>query len=360
MENLMIQGNEIDNLVTMLTARGINLYHACQWVEMESYLKFGALTSPERLKKERLDVIGNPVAAPDAFPWMDARVHFTLSDVGSAYAQDTGNLPNPRGPIVLQILPAALKAASEVGICLRSADADNSTLEQETFLPLKDIEYLFRYTPEAPLPEKTYLKSTEALEKEFGVKNVQSPEIFCRFTNDRLPFDSIHKIMVDHYQLHHREFRDWLYELQYQYDSQFLIERRYCSADIGGHLLKSLAHIIREEVPTLETLSEHPDEKVSQWSKGLLRDGRKAHYNHFAHGLRKGTLLPVQTTSELYFDEVRNVGAKNPQPQRHFSTETRQLIDKLLSEKIPRDSIARIVDVPAEELTQFLHRTGRE
>lgn len=356
----MIQGKDIEQLAALLSARGVNLYHACQWVEMESYQKFGALASPEKLKAQGLAVIGNPTAAPDALSWLDARIHYSLFDVGSAYAQDTRNLPNPRGPIVLQILPAALEQAVEVGVCLRAVDADDSTLENEMFLPLKDIEYLFRYTPEAPLPEKTYLKSSEALEKEFGVKNVQASELFCRFRDSRQPFDFIHKIMVDHYQLHNREFRDWLYEMQYQYGTRFLIERRYCPADIGGLLAKSLSNIITEEVPSLETLSEYPDEQVSQWAQGLLEAGQGARYDHFAHGLRRGTLLPVAELSQQYFDEVRNITPKASQPKHHFSSETRQLIDKLRAEKIPGDSIARIVDVPLEELNAFLKRTGRD
>lgn len=354
-----IQGGEIDSLVNLFNDRGTNFYHACQFSEFESYLESQGVTPPRLAGKSRPAPASQTAGEAAGDCWTDSLIHLSPIDLGQAYAQDTANLPNPRGPISIQFLPAALRQASEVGICLRAMDAEDAQIEREMFLGLKDVPYLFRYTAEAPLPEKTYLKSAEAIEKEFGVKDVQCPELFCRFTDNRLPLEFINKILVDHYPLYNREFRDWMFEPQFRHQTGFLIERRYCPADIGGHLLKAVAKILENAVPPLEELALSSNPKVSQWAQALIEKGQHARYSRYARALRRDTLLPLKALSERYFSQLRNPAVQPRKAHPPIHAQTRQLIKKLLAENIPPESIARIVDIPLADLNRYLQQTGR-
>jgi hypothetical protein len=333
-------------LADLLEAREAKLYLPCQLREFETYLQEGAVLTPSALPSSA-DGDGAGAAADEG---SGGSIRLAMTEPGRAFARENGNLPEPRGPIVLQVLPDVLRRAQSIRCVLRPADGSDNGIDAALSLPLAEIEYLFRYTREAPLPERSHLKSAQGIEKEFGVKGVESPELFCRFDGGRLPFDHVQRVLADYYLIRSRELRDWLYDLQAFYGFNLLIERRYCLTDTGGRLLNAVIGSLEAKVPPLKRLGEHPDARLRRWAAALLEKGLEGRYRLFARGLRQGTLLPLlEKIPRIRAGELKAERLPAPIPG-----ETRRLIDKLVQENVPPDSIARITEVPLERLSAYL------
>jgi hypothetical protein len=69
-------------------------------------------------------------------------------------------------------------------------------------------------------------------------------------------------------------------------------------------------------------------------------------FQRFAEGFRKGTILPIIEETQRQAKTPTDAAPTAPPVQQSIPVETKRLIDKLLGEKLPADSIARITDLP--------------
>ncbi|CAD0230681.1 hypothetical protein [Planktothrix agardhii] len=117
----MFQGEKINELVKLLTNRGVYLYHACQLIDFQSYLKLGGIPSRSHLESNSQPYTTFKTDQNDRANDDWDKVFANLSDFGTTFAGGHGAVPNIYGPILFKIKPEVFYEATDVAICLRSA-----------------------------------------------------------------------------------------------------------------------------------------------------------------------------------------------------------------------------------------------
>ena len=347
----MLEGKDILTVMNLLEQRRVTLYHACHLIDLESYFKLGGIPSRNLLETEKLAYTSfqTDQARPDDWVWNN--VSLQLIDFGNPFARNCNNLPNKYGPILLEIDPAALKEAEGVAVCLRPGQPDDYIKDRLSVLKPEKVEHIFRYTQDAPFPEKTYFKPADQMAQTFGA-NLAVPEIHCRLKTERLPFDYVTQILVDNYRIVDHYLREWAFMIQQQYGNRIPIMQRYCPYDIGGKLTNALAKILTDESPSLEDLTRSDHDEVKSWAAFLSDNHLDTDFEQFAQGMQAGTIFPVKN------NQLEVAMASGGAPKPLFNRQTRELINKLLAEKVPVDSIARIVDVKEEDIRTHIQRSS--
>src|SRR4051812_39709859 len=114
---------QIQPVVGLLESRSCSLWHACQLVDLESYVALGGIPSRSLLEQAGAAFTSFATDSTDRSKGVWPKVFVNLSDFGRSFAYGAEAVPNPYGPIVFQIRPAALLRAEDVSIALRSAGA---------------------------------------------------------------------------------------------------------------------------------------------------------------------------------------------------------------------------------------------
>jgi hypothetical protein len=350
----MFVGKDIPSVITLLENRRVTLYHACHLVDLESYFKLGGIPSRSLLEAENLSYTSLLMDETSPEDWVWNKVPFQLIDFGNRFARDPNNLPNRYGPILLEIDPAALKEAKKVAVCLRPGNPEDYRNNAVSILDFEKTEHIFRYTLDAPFPEKTYFKTPAEMAKHFGEKkeNELIPEIHCLFDSEKLPFKYVTQMLVDNYRIVDHYLREWAFMIQQQYHNRIPIMQRYCPYDIGGKLTNTLGKLMTDASPTLDDLTNIENDQIRPWAKFLIENGLEAKYDQFVGSMRQGTILPVKNQQLQVARQVND-------PQKPlFSKQTRELVNKLLKEKVPVASIARITEVSEEDIRDHIQRAS--
>ncbi len=292
----MIKGEDIERLVQLLFSRSASVYHACQFSDLQSYLQVGGIPSRAHLEAQRVSFTSFETDDVDQLNCVWDKVFLNLSDFGKTFAGGHIAVPNPYGPILLQINPVALHEASDVAICLRSAGASGFSRENEA-LPFRDIDRLFNHPVTAGSPRSEQIKYRSQLQQDFGYPGAADPEISCTVLSGRLSIKYVNVVWVDHYVLAGKPLRDWVNELKSASRAKFPVrERKYKPGREA--ILNELASILTSsaKTPSLQRLSG--DHSISQdlrdWSRQLLdNENVKFQFPRFAKYLREGTLLPL-------------------------------------------------------------------
>ena len=135
----MITGRNIDRLVKLFEVRDVKLFHACQFLDFLSYLKLDGIPSHDCLEKANLPFTSLETDENDKVNGVWDKVFVNLSDFGKTFANGGNGVPNPYGPILIQVRPAVLLEATDIAISLKSAGAPNFDREKEA---LKTVEII--------------------------------------------------------------------------------------------------------------------------------------------------------------------------------------------------------------------------
>jgi hypothetical protein len=342
----MINGSDIETVVRLFKSRNASLYHSCQLVDFESYLQMGAIASEKRLAGKGLPATGRLLDGTDAFR-SEENVVFSLSDHGDAFAKKRYAAPNPDGPIMFQLDPGVLKKVPEIDIYLRPAAGSES---KRLSLTAKDIPYLFRYTDQAPYPERLYIRTPSQIQEAFGTDDPMIPEISCRTTDETFSLEQVSATMVDNYLIFKRQLRDWAYDAQRLHGASLPLKRRYCPADTGGHLADALAAALLPGPAELEDLSHAENEELSQWAQEMAARRLQEDFRRYAAAFRAGTLLHIEQHRDRLLSSTKWQAGERPS----LPLKDRQLVDRMAAEKVPPASIARITDLPLEDIEAYL------
>src|SRR5688572_23253253 len=124
-------------------------------MDFRSYLTLGGIPS-----RACLEANSQPFTAfqtderdHDVDVWDKVFVNF--SDFGTTFAGGGKGVPNPYGPILLQIRPAALRDASEVAVCLRPVGVKDFDRSRDSLSSLQELDYFFQYPAARGYPDST-------------------------------------------------------------------------------------------------------------------------------------------------------------------------------------------------------------
>lgn len=197
----MFTEGQIEALVEFFNQRGVTLYHSCQLKDFGSYLKLGGIPSRQLLSDCKLPFTKFETDSIDQKNGVWDKVFLNLQDFGAIFASGKIGVPTVYGPITFAISPEALRTASDVAICLRSAGISGFQREAESLKTIEEVNRLFcdidRYAC-----NRTSLKNRSQLRKAFGVKStdyVSFPEISCTVPEGKLSLDFTYYLLIDPY-----------------------------------------------------------------------------------------------------------------------------------------------------------------
>lgn len=293
----MITGNDIQALVDLFEERQVFLYHACQLIDFESYISLGGIPSRALLESRQLGFTPFQTDAIDRENNMWDKVFVNLSDFGSPFAQGAKGVPNPYGPILFKLRPAALLEASDVAVCLWSAGAKGFNREHESLNTLEEIDRLFLHPSNSGTPKSTDIKYRARLSEEFGRQKTktQDPEISCTVPNGVLSTQHISFIGVDPYVTNNQKLLDWVNIIKQRYSLQFPIyERSRFSKRSRSSFYNEIAEQIDEQIPTLQALAHNNacSRPLRDWAEQILH--LEWQFERYARYLRDGTLKPMK------------------------------------------------------------------
>ena len=349
----MISGSDIEATVRLFESRSASLYHSCQLMDFESYLQVGAIASEKLLSARGLPATDRPEDAANKLQ-DENDIVFSLSDHGTAFSKKLYAAPNPDGPIMFQLDPGVLKGAREIHVYLRPASAECRNEQQSMPLSGEDVEYLFRYTDQAPYPERLHIRNAVQIQEAFGTKGPMIPEIRCRMADETISLERVSATMVDNYLVFKRQLRDWVYDVQLYRGASLPLKRRYCPVDIGGHLTDALAAALLSGPPDLDELARAENEILKQWAQQMKTRGLQDDFRRYATAFRTGTLLYIEKNKNRLLSGPARQSARPVDQQLPVPEKSRELVEKMLAEKIPVESIARITDIPREALEEYL------
>ncbi|HLG65203.1 MAG TPA: hypothetical protein VKY19_24930 [Ktedonosporobacter sp.] len=290
----MITGGNIDRLVRLFATRDVKLFHACQFLDFLSYLKLGGIPSHDCLEKANLPFTPLETDENDKANGVWDKVFVNLSDFGTTFANGGNGVPNPYGPILIQVRPAVLLEATDIAISLRSAGAQNFDREKEALKTLEDVNKLFTHPANIGSPESQYVKYRKALREDFQYADAADPEISCSVSKDFLPFHHGTVVIVDPYIIQGRPLYDWVRQKIQDYKWKIFVRER-TGRQPKWHSRKRLYNELSEVISagTLllqDLLQKEISTDMGEWAQTIRAANLDLQFRRFARYLHYGTL----------------------------------------------------------------------
>ncbi len=285
----MFRGSEIEKLVELLQARGVSLYHACQYQDFVSYLKLGGVPSRNHLTNASFDLTSFDTDQADRVNGVWDKVFVNFEDFGRGFALGRAAVPNPYGPFLLRLSPWALLEADDVAICLRSAGGRGFNRERESLRTVTEVNRVF-WKPLSAGRMLERLKFRDGLCKEFGPK-AQAVEVSCTCTTGLLPLNEVRDVVVDPYTIEGTSLDAWARRAIAGASPDIPVRIR--KPKIGASVYDEMASLVRQRTPALAeipNLTAH--DLVLKWSARIPRR-LEYQFKRYASYLRTGTLEPL-------------------------------------------------------------------
>ena len=251
----MFDESSIPGVVRILERRQASLWHACQLIDLAARLHNG--------RWERLRCV--------------------LDDVGHEFAADRSMTPNPDGPIVLQLAPAALADATQVEFSLGGA---GSLTDPDT------IDSLFQYEATAGFPCSTRVACGERLSDAFGSSETSSVDV--RLVPRRAALDLRHvvAVWVDPVSVGDAQLIDAVAGLAESAGVALRIRRRTLLTPARREIWTDIVRLLADGERPLIQLMNRADASAAfrDWAAELHASRRNWPWDRFVRHLREGTL----------------------------------------------------------------------
>ncbi len=305
----MIREGQIAKLVNLLTSRRASLYHACQLADFSSYLAVGGIPSRACLEVGKQHFTAFETDGTDHTNCVWDKVFVNLSDFGRTFANGGKGVPNPYGPIALQLRPEALLEATDVAVCLRSAGAAGFRRDSEALKTIEEVDFLFEHPAEEGYPKSTFTKFRAKLQEKYP--QAADPEVSCTVTSGRLSISHVERAIIDPYVFPKESLLDLVNKSKQQHKGRFAIYARSVRGSGRADLYNELAALLMDGVPSLSTICGNSElsDNLREWCQIIINSNLAYQYRRYARYLREGTLAPA-----LGFTPSSAQGCQAPKP----------------------------------------------
>ena len=288
----MLQGQAIRDVVQLLQQRKAKLYHACQLVDFQSYLRLKGIPSRVLMEAEGLPYTNFDTDDSDRTNGVWDKVFGNFSDFGLTFARGHVAIPNVYGPILLRIKPDAFLEATDLAICLRSAGGKGFNRETESLASVKEVDRLFKHSQNHD--RASWIKFRKELQEEFSMPEASAPEFSCTVASGKFPLEYVEFAQVDSYVIGGKSLCDRVKQLKTENGSNFPIyNRRDHCPSYTNELVEILVN--SNSAPSLsnlcQSLSVSSDLRV--WAKAVIDRNLEYQFNRFARYLINGTIEPM-------------------------------------------------------------------
>lgn len=288
----MFKGQAIHDLIQLLSARTVKLYHACQLTDFESYLKLGGIPSRQLLECQDLSYTEFISDKNDKNNGDWDKVFGNLSDFGGTFSKGYSGVPTIYGPVLFRLYPEALSEATDVAICLSSAGKKGFDREKESLSSIQEINQLFLH-PENNGKKSSYIKKRADLQKDFEKNNASAPEFSCTVASGRLSLEHVHYITVDPYSIHGNSLTNTVNQIISASDYNLPAYERKDSHTFRNELAEFL--LVGDDIPNLDHLIQNNSlsQDFRAWAQKLMDKNLGFQFERFSAYLKEGTLVPL-------------------------------------------------------------------
>ena len=287
----MIHGKDIESLVNLLIERDVVLFHACQFLDLQSYRSLWGIPSRACLEENGLPFTKFETDGDDHVKDVWDKVFLNFSDFGKTFADGKNGTPNPYGPILLKMNPKVLNEAGSIAVCIEPVGGNafiNSELN--SLKRIGDIDKIFVHPSDHPEHHKrAWVKYKSALRETFKCSKPCDPDISCTVAGGKLSLRYVKGILIDPYMVSGKPLRDWVAGI-FPAEKNHLFRER---TSVWKHLYNELASLIIDGVSDIQELSQssYVSEELSKWAEAIERQNLGFQFRRFASYLREGTLL---------------------------------------------------------------------
>lgn len=288
----MFKSQQIEELVALLERRGVSLFHACQYVDFCAYLELGGIPSRALLERNRRRFTVFETDTQDQQNGVWDKVFVNLSDFGQSFARGLHAVPNPFGPIVIQVRPFALAESDDVAICLRSAGATNFRRERETLRHVSEVDNVFLHPVTAEFPQSAQVKTSAQLHGTWP--GARMPEVSCTIPAGLLPLSHVIVIWTDPYMFGGRPLGEWIKDSMRRAGASFRLWDRFCDEN-RRVLYAELLGEVTKGCTSLQQIKNNRSASVALrvWAAGIQARGLEYQFRRYATYLINGTIRPL-------------------------------------------------------------------
>lgn len=286
----MMRGADIAQLVDLLTRRGVSLFHACQYADFCTYLALGGIPSRALLEDTRLCFTPFATDANDRSNGVWDKVFVNTADFGDWFARGRSWVPNPYGPIVIQLQPAALLEAVDVAVCYRSAGAAGFNREQEAIAQVEEVDRLFLHPPDSGFPRSSYLKPIPQLQA--LRPGARLPEVSLSVPGGCLPLNHAIVIWTDPYEVGGRSLREWVCAAMNGVGIDLPLWQRFCHEERRA-LYAELLSFVMTGYTSLRPLTQRAGPALQTWAADILAQELDYQFRRYSRYLMEGTVRPL-------------------------------------------------------------------
>lgn len=298
----LIEKNRIPELTSLLTSKGINLFHSCQLVDFESCLKLRGIPSRNLIYKKEYEFTAFETDENDKENEVWNKVFVNLSDFGNYFAlynmnnPNTASIPTIYGPISIQMIPTGLNIADDLCLSLKSAGIKGFN-RAKYGIPIERVEDIF-FCVECENPsDEPYIKRTDELREVFNIEEpgALNPEINASIKNQVLGFENIISITVDPISKNGIALYDVVKELLYFYEvDQFVLNRKfhYHEGDERKEIIRRISDSLSQTEHNLVSIKQvfKDFEYGLNWLNRIENGGLEYNLNRYLKYLKAGTI----------------------------------------------------------------------
>lgn len=304
----MFVGSGIRDLVEFMRRRQASLWHACQLVDLAGYLALGGIPARSLLERTRLRMTPFVTDSVDRRNGVWDKVFLNLDDFGRSFAAGFRAVPNPYGPIVLQVRPEALLTATDVAIALRSAGAHDFDREGESLSTIEEVDVIYRYPVHTGFPLSADTRFGEELQKAFRGSPIEakSAEVSVSVPDELLSMSFVSMIRVEPFDVRGVGFERVVGALVREFEADAMVAPRLMGE--RGQVWRDLVAFLADGPVPLTWLLNRADaaEPTRRWMQGIQERSLGWQFDRFAAYLYTGTLQPMLSETKE--------GSRDPAP----------------------------------------------
>jgi hypothetical protein len=285
----------IQDVVHFLRRRQASLWHACQLVDLAAYFALGGIPARSLLERRRLQMTPFDTDAVDRRNGVWDKVFRNLDDFGRSFAAGWRAVPNPYGPIVLQVRPEALLGATDVAIALRSAGAHDFDREGESLSTIDEVDRIYRHPANSGFPLSADTRFGAELQYAFSRTPIEAKaaEVSVSTPDELIPFEYVTMARAEPFVVAGVQFERVVQALGRTFDVDLPVRPRLMGerGDVWHDIIAFLAD---GPVPFTWILNRaDAAEPTRRWLQSVHERGLDWQFDRFATYLYAGTLEPM-------------------------------------------------------------------
>ncbi len=310
------QPDDIGQLVDLLVAREVGLWHACQLRDLQSYLALGGIPSHLALERAQQPFTSLVSDLNDRRHGVWDKVFLNLSDSGEAFARGACAVPNPYGPIAMLLAPRVLEGAVDVAISLRSAGARDFDRARESLGTVDAVDRLFRHpATNGPLASHIVRTGPELVEAFPDRPEAMTPELSCTYADGIAPLAHATVILVDPITIRGVALRQYVEDACLSAGVATRVRERQLS-DLRLRVMTELVRVLSGGQLPLQLLARRDDvsAETREWARSLLERDLWWQFDRYARYLIDGTLsvFGLGEYDDSDADEIDEAGWRPP------------------------------------------------